>query len=571
MHLYPSVSARHAASIVGLFLSIRPSALRIIAGLLATLPAAAMASPSDSVASGAPEAGAAAPLDAALPTIFIVGDSTASSYREGPIQGWGEPFREFFDPAKVNIANRARAGRSSRTFMTERLWAGVLREVKAGDVVLIQFGHNDGGAINEEPPGSTRPLRARGTLPGIGAEATPILNAVTQQPEVVRTFGWYLRTMIADVRAQGATPILLSTTVRNVWTNGRVERGPGSFRAWTRAVAAAEGVPFIDVTRIVADQYQAMGEERVRALFGPDHVHTNADGARVNATAVVAGLRGLRDGPMPAAWISPAGEAVVPDRLGWLNLPEPANPELPTVMIIGDSTARNGRGDGANGEWGWGEPFADLFDPAKVNIVNRAVGGTSSRTFMTLGYWERARMLLRPGDLLLIQFGHNDRSPVNDERRSRGTLPGTGEETETIDNLLTKQTETVHTFGWYLRTMIREARAVGARPVLVTPTLNRPSSDGRIGRGPGGGQYADWTATVAEQENVPLVDLAGLTAAEYERLSAAAAAELFIDGTHTNADGAALNARLVRDGLRALPGDPVGGWVREAAKESDGQ
>ena len=71
----------------------------------------------------------------------------------------------FFDPAKLVVVNAARGGRSSRTFVTEGHWEKMLAEVRAGDFVIIQFGHNDSGALNQEPPGSTRPLRARGTFP----------------------------------------------------------------------------------------------------------------------------------------------------------------------------------------------------------------------------------------------------------------------------------------------------------------------------------------------------------------------------------------------------------------------
>lgn len=71
-------------------------------------------------------------------------------------------------------------------------------------------------------------------------------------------------------------------------------------------------------------------------------------------------------------------------------LPEPANPGLPSILI-GDSTVRNGQDDGqgkgAEGQWGWGNPIAAYFDPAKINVVNRAVGGLSSRTFLTGGQW----------------------------------------------------------------------------------------------------------------------------------------------------------------------------------------
>ena len=96
------------------------------------------------------------------PSIFIAGDSTAAPNNGTPIQGWGVPFAGYFDAEKIRIANRAVGGRSSRTFITEGLWDRLAAELKPGDFVLIQFGHNDGGAINEEPPGSKLPLRARG-------------------------------------------------------------------------------------------------------------------------------------------------------------------------------------------------------------------------------------------------------------------------------------------------------------------------------------------------------------------------------------------------------------------------
>jgi lysophospholipase L1-like esterase len=157
-----------------------------------------------------------------LPTTFIAGDSTAAAGAGERQQGWGVPFGAYFDPAKVNIVNLARGGRSSRTFITEGLWDQLIARVKPGDTVLIQFGHNDGGPINDEPP---PPLRARGSLPGLGDETREIDNVLTKQHEVVHTFGWYMRKMIADVKAKKASPIVLSLTVRNRWADKRIERG----------------------------------------------------------------------------------------------------------------------------------------------------------------------------------------------------------------------------------------------------------------------------------------------------------------------------------------------------------
>lgn len=239
------------------------------------------------------------PLNPKLPTLFVVGDSTANNNANGA-RGWGDPFAGFFDASKINVVNRARAGRSSRTFLTEGLWERVLQDVKAGDFVLIQFGHNDGGALDTG--------RARGSLPGSGEE-TKEITKTDGSKEVVHTFGWYNRRFISDVKAKGATPVLLSLTVRNIWKDGRVERGSGKFREWTEEIARAEGVAFVDVTRIIADRYEALGQEKVKTLFGPDHTHTSPEGAEFNAAAVVAGLKGLKGDPLGKYFSARAGEA----------------------------------------------------------------------------------------------------------------------------------------------------------------------------------------------------------------------------------------------------------------------
>ncbi|MBK8856992.1 MAG: rhamnogalacturonan acetylesterase [Opitutaceae bacterium] len=503
-----------------------------------------------------------AALNPALPTIFIAGDSTAARGKGAVQQGWGVPFAGYFDSAKVNVANHARGGRSSRTYLTEGLWDKLLADVKAGDWVLIQLGVNDGGAINEEPPGSTRPLRARGSLPGLGDESQDILNAVTHRPETVRTYGWYVGKMIADTKARGAIPIVLSPTVRNIWSNGKVERGIGRYREWGRELARRTGVPFVDVTRLIADAYQQRGEAAVKTMFQQDHTHTDDAGAELTASLVVAGLKGLRKGPF-GSLLSAKGETVGADSIGWLNLPEPADPALPSIVLIGDSTVRNGRGDGEGGQWGWGDSLGDHFDPAKVNIVNRAIGGLSSRTFRTQGHWERALMLLKPGDWVVMQFGHNDPAPLNDDQRARGTIKGTGEETEAIDNILTGQPEVVHTYGWYLRQNIREAKAAGATPVVCSLVPRKTWKEGRIVRS-GADGYGGWARQVAAEEGVAFIDLNGLVAQRYDEMGAAAVDALFADPhTHTSRAGAELNAAIVAAELKKISGAPFAGWARK--------
>ncbi len=486
------------------------------------------------------------------PALFVAGDSTAARNGDPDVQGWGVPFADYFDANQVTVVNRARGGRSSRTFVTEGLWDKLLAEVRPGDVVLIQFGHNDGGAINAEPTGSTRPLRARGSLPGLGEETEVIDNILTHKVELVHTFGWYLRKMVADVRARSATPVLLSPTARNLWKEGKVERGNGAYRRWARDVAQAEGVAFVDVSRILADDFQSRGPEATQAFFTRDHTHTNDAGANHTAAAVVAGLKGLRGDWKVAPWLCAKGLAVTADPIGWLNLPEPANPAMPTIFLIGDSTVRNGRGDGSNGEWGWGDYLGAWLNLTKVNVVNRAIGGLSSRTFLTQGHWERVLHLLKPGDVVIMQFGHNDNGPLNDTSRARGTIKGTGDESEAIDNLITGQPEVVHSYGWYLRHYLEEAEAHGATPIICSPVPRKTWREGKIVRNQAG--YGGWAATVAQAEGVAFLDLGERIAARYEALGPEAVDALFADPhTHTSLAGAKLNAEVVAQALAELP------------------
>ena len=241
----------------------------------------------------------------------------------------------------------------------------------------------------------------------------------------------------------------------------------------------------------------------------------------------------------------------------------PANPALPTLWIIGDSTVRNGEGDGANGQWGWGDEIAPYFASDKINVVNRALGGRSSRTYYTQN-WPATLALIRPGDFLMMQFGHNDGGPLDDTARARGSLPGTGEETREIDNPITHQHETVHTFGWYEKQMVEQGRQRGATVIVCSLIPRKIWVDNKIKLD----NYADWAADVAKQENVPFIDLNRTVAAQYNQMGPEKVDPLFGDPhTHTTLAGAQLNARTVVQGLKALPNDPLAKYLSPAAAQ----
>ena len=468
---------------------------------------------------------------AQTPTIYVAGDSTAAN---GKDRGWGEHLAAYFDPAKAAVANRARGGRSARTYYDEGLWSALRDALRPGDTVLLQFGHNDGGPPDRD--------KARGDLPGVGEEAQE-LTMPDGKRMTVHTYGWYLRTFIHDALAKGAHPMVLSPTVRNIWTGERVERGDGHFKDWSAEVARAERVPYLDVTDAIADRYEALGPEKVAAYFPEDHTHTSPEGADLNAALVVACLKGLADAPLDP-YLSAKGKAAMPYLA-------PRDPALPTLWLIGDSTVRNGHGDGSNGQWGWGEPLAGRFDTARINVVNRALGGTSSRTFLTQGLWNGVLQQLKPGDFVLMQFGHNDSGPLDDAARARGTLPGAGDETREIDNPITHRQETVHTYGWYLRRFIADARARGATPIVCSPIPRKTWKDGKIVRN--STTYQKWAAETANSEKTGYIDLNERIAERYDALGPEKVEPLFGDPhTHTSRAGAELNAQCVVEGIRAL-------------------
>ena len=482
-------------------------------------------------------------------TIFIAGDSTAATYNNADHQGWGAMFGQFFSD-KVNIDNRARGGRSTRTFINEGLWDDLLADVKANDVVIIQFGHNDASPINDA-------RRARGTIGGISDDFVDIDNQLTGKQERVFSFGYYIRKMVSDVKARGAKPVLMSLTVRNIWQGHRIERGSGQYGYWMYQLAWELDTPYIDLTNAVADELELLGSEATAALYPKDHTHYDEAGAELHARHIVAALKGLRPG-LDKSYFSAQGQAVAAYDWSFVRLPVKAVKDRKSVFMVGDSTVRNGWGDGRDGQWGWGDFIADWLGNPPLNIVNRAVGGLSSRTFVTQGHWARALNMMNPGDIVLIQFGHNDAGALNDDSRARGTIRGIGDEQVVIDNLLTGKTETVHSYGWYLRKMIGEARARGVLPVICTPVPRKVWENDGLRIALATNSYPQWATLVARQAQVPLIDLHQYVASRYDSLGQEQVNALFADArTHTSLAGAKLTAEIVAQQLAPMLGIAV--------------
>ena len=236
------------------------------------------------------------------------------------------------------------------------------------------------------------------------------------------------------------------------------------------------------------------------------------------------------------------------------------NRAFPMLFIVGDSTVHNpGRG-----ERGWGDVIGKYFDTNKIRVENHALGGRSSRTFQTQGWWDKVLAAAKPGDFLLVQMGHNDGGPLDDTNRARGSIRSLGEETKDIFNPITKQPETVHTYGWYMRKYIADARAKGMTPILCTPVPHCPANpvkDGDIEKS----IYVNMATAVATSEKALFINLNQLAMAHYATNTPDGIKHQWFtaaDNTHSSPAGAELNAGCVVAGIRALDTCPLRDYLK---------
>lgn len=235
-------------------------------------------------------------------------------------------------------------------------------------------------------------------------------------------------------------------------------------------------------------------------------------------------------------------------------------PGSPVIFLIGDSTVKNGSGRGDNGQWGWGSFFDRYIDSTRVSVENHALGGRSSRTFITEGLWANVLSGIREGDFLLIQFGHNDGGPLN-TGRARASLRGTGEESETVIMERHGGPETVYTFGHYMRMYIRQAKARGAMPIVLSPTPQNRWNDGRIQSM--SETYSKWAHEVAMEEGVPFVDLNAIAGAKFNAMGEEATNRLYADAAHPIYEGSLIHLESVIEGLLSLEDHPINEYIIE--------
>lgn len=228
--------------------------------------------------------------------------------------------------------------------------------------------------------------------------------------------------------------------------------------------------------------------------------------------------------------------------------------KLPRLVLIGDSTVKNGSGKGNDTLWGWGQVLEKYFDATKIQIENRALGGRSSRSYLTEGHWEKSLERLRPGDFLLIQFGHNDGGQMFEGDRPRASIKGNSDETTEGVVAATGEAETVHSYGWYLRKYVSDAKAKGAIPIIISLIpRNRWEGDKVIRSSE---DYAKWAKEAAKQSGADFIDLNDRVATFYEKLGKENVGKMLFtekDWTHTTQAGAEMNAAQLALAIHQSP------------------
>ena len=219
--------------------------------------------------------------------------------------------------------------------------------------------------------------------------------------------------------------------------------------------------------------------------------------------------------------------------------------DKPTIYIIGDSTVRNSNKE----QWGWGTPIAEFFDTTRISISNQAMAGRSTRTFIKEGRWDKVLSTLKKGDYVLMQFGHNEGSKPDTTRGGyRGVLKGTNEDSVQL-TWPDGKPETVHSYGWYLRKFVRETKTKGATPIVLSMIPRNQFREGKVVRA--NNDYGKWAKEIADAEGALFIDLNTITADKYDAMGPENVKAFFPgDHTHTNQEGARVNAASVVEGIR---------------------
>jgi lysophospholipase L1-like esterase len=450
--------------------------------------------------------------------IDLIGDSTQTNNA-----GYGRGFCANVTAA-VGCVNMARGGASTKTFRAMGLWDKSL--ATKPDYMLIQFGHND-------------------------METKDHLDRQVTMAEYEAN----LRKFVEEARAAGVKPVLVTPLTRRYFeADGKIHSDLTAHAETMKKVATEMKVPLIDLQWDSIAYLDRVGEKQGNTLAITkkdddgktiyDKTHLNWQGSYVFGRIVAMDMG--KAVPELAKYVRPEAAALPPEGVKAMKV---INGGPVKIVLVGDSTVNAGGG--------WGKGFCAVMTP-NVTCVNDALNGRSSKSFIDEGAWAKA--LADKGDYYLIQFGHND---------MKGKGPA-------------RETDPETTYAANIRRYIRDVRAIGAVPVVVTSLSRRNYKNGVLVQ-----DLADYSAAarrVGMDENVTVIDLNAMSVKLLEGMTQEQADEFdatghederaenkksIVDRTHLNAKGQAVFGRMVADNLVRtqveLGPDVVGAPVKAAA------
>ncbi len=474
------------------------------------------------------------------PVLFLIGNSTMRNGTLGNGNngqwGWGYFEHLFWDENRITVENHALGGTSTRTFY-RNLWPDVLKGIRPGDYVMLELGHNDNGSLDSG--------RARASIKGTGKDSIEVTIKETGKKEMVYSFGGYVRRYVAEIRAKGATPILLTLTPRNDYEptdSTQIQRKLDSFTPWIFTMGHELNIPVIDLNDISARKLESYGRWKTNYFFFGDKIHSSEFGAKMNAQSCAEGIMASGDPQLSVLKSYLRTDMITPQRCD-----QNRREGKPVVFITGDSTVKNTDKD-EDGMWGWGSQAGTIFNEKKCTVVNAAMAGRSTRTFLEEGRWDKVYNSIQPGDYVLIQFGHNDIGDI-DSKKERGVIASADDTCHVYRLASNHQYKVIYSFGWYLRKFIQDVREKGGTPILLSLTPRNEWPGGKIERR--NDSYGKWYRKVAEDTGCEFIDVHNITADALDKIGREKAAVYYNhDHTHTSLLGARLNAQSVAKGLK---------------------
>jgi rhamnogalacturonan acetylesterase len=185
------------------------------------------------------------------------------------------------------VVNKAIGGRSARSYTVEGRFQEIAKVITSGDIVIIEFGHNDGGSLSKD--------NGRTDCPGEGAQTCQ--SKYKGEIVTVKTFPTYMTDAGKLFVSKGAKVVFSSMTPNNIWEGGSGAYTASRFTEYAKASAktVGRGATFVDHGTYVAKVYKSLGKARVDAMYPQDHTHTDDKGAKVVAEAFVKAVLCAKD------------------------------------------------------------------------------------------------------------------------------------------------------------------------------------------------------------------------------------------------------------------------------------